>query len=1165
MGDRLAKYKKKFEEVFNNEVKDVISWYGEVIGLSDSLENSSRMLLCEGMISKIILILRKSVRKYVRSARKGSEKIIRSRSLEMPIQMKSAAKFIAGIELLHSRLQDNEVDLEQPQRNVIADVKEKLVTFLSQAPLEFSQLLGNADLDAIDGLIHDEHYDERMRYIRSKLEELEIRHNSPASLGYKKFLQKFYAEDAKRCLDWFVLNDDTPECVVPVEDFESLYGSSWSDAAALGEDIENVYQPHHRISTDDFDELKSLILNEEEILKAVRSRSNLSAVGCDGICNGLWKIGGSVSATIIRLILNCMLETGLFPEVLKVNKTVMLFKKGDPNDAHSWRPITITPTIYRMLMCHISRSLQTLNSRHRFISHSQKGFMRIPAGAAEHATVVDEMIHDAARNQKSLYITTIDFSDAFGSVPHKLIKKNLCDIGFDACFTKSILNSYKDSYTRIFSNNRRSQSILFRKGVKQGCPLSPTLFNICIEPLLARLNACKEDGYHWLNSATTVQAYADDIIVFSDTEVGMRHLLSIVEHFCRYAGDMKINCKKCHSFTYISHNGSRSVLNDNFTIAGGPIENVSIQGNTTYLGLPIACKSAQRKRNVFRRIEDMTKDVIRITNSALRFAQAVDAIKRFVIPKIDYELMANTAPTNGLDRLDELIRGKLSKMIGAAGIPTAWFYTVKNDGGLYLQKLTDRQKVLTIRLYVSLMESDDRSIREMIKASDEAEIIFRNAAIDLTSPFLHLKVKDNGSLFSRLNRGTSNILARCVKALHDLNVGLLYKDNVFTLNDLLNENTFDVKTSNVVKRIMKILNDRYFSELCKHEMKGHSFVKLKNSPLSSFFMKPNALMADSVVRFAIKGRTNSLMTASLAAHRNPQLSNRCSLCEQIETLNHILNGCKRLRHKFTKRHDEVAKVLVKYLTEKKRVIVHCNQCVRGRCSEHITGDSASLRPDMWWWEGDQLKIAEFTIPYGMLSGEEGESTLTIRRREKIDKYETLVEDCRRQLNCNVSLFVFIVSSLGAIPDDTIYELKKVTNTSKDAFKLAGRMVAAALRESMLLYIDIKIKKSSSRRTSDNDIRTDNDIVTNDDEEDHNIVDNESNCTTFSNDSNEESADDESHSVNTLNDDEWLDLVNSDNGYDSLSSRSVTDSEEIDILGNPGTTPLWNHARGAVPA
>lgn len=127
---------------------------------------------------------------------------------------------------------------------------------------------------------------------------------------------------------------------------------------------------------------------------------------------------------------------------------------------------------------------------------------------------------------------------------------------------------------------------------------------------------------------------------------------------------MKVNCKKCHSFSYIYYNGSRQVLNDNFTIADGLIENVSIQGNTTYLGLPIAAKSSQRKHHVFRRIEEISKDVIRMTNSAHRFTQTVDAIKRFLIPMIDYELMANAAPTNSLNRLDVLIRGQLMKMLG---------------------------------------------------------------------------------------------------------------------------------------------------------------------------------------------------------------------------------------------------------------------------------------------------------------------------------------------------------------------------------------------------------------------------------------------------------------------------------------------------------------------
>lgn len=62
----------------------------------------------------------------------------------------------------------------------------------------------------------------------------------------------------------------------------------------------------------------------------------------------------------------------------------------------------ITQILYRMVMCHMNGSLQMLNSHHCFISESQKGFMLIPAGAAEHVTVVNEMIHDAARNNKSL-------------------------------------------------------------------------------------------------------------------------------------------------------------------------------------------------------------------------------------------------------------------------------------------------------------------------------------------------------------------------------------------------------------------------------------------------------------------------------------------------------------------------------------------------------------------------------------------------------------------------------------------------------------------------------------------------------------------------------------------------------------------------------------------
>lgn len=72
----------------------------------------------------------------------------------------------------------------------------------------------------------------------------------------------------------------------------------------------------------------------------------------------------------------------------------------------------------------------------------------------------------------------------------------------------------------------------------------------------------------------------------------------------------------------------------------------------------------------------------------------------------------------------------------------------------------------------------------MNKASDGAEIIYRDAIVDETSLFLKIKLIRNGSIDARRNYGTSNLLARCVKSSHDIGIGLSFKDDAFTLTDL---------------------------------------------------------------------------------------------------------------------------------------------------------------------------------------------------------------------------------------------------------------------------------------------------------------------------------------------------------------------------------------------
>ena len=72
-------------------------------------------------------------------------------------------------------------------------------------------------------------------------------------------------------------------------------------------------------------------------------------------------------------------------------------------------------------MCHITKVLQGFNSECNFINPVQKGFKAGLNGISEHISTINELIAESKRSNKSIVITTLDFTNAFGSIPHKAI------------------------------------------------------------------------------------------------------------------------------------------------------------------------------------------------------------------------------------------------------------------------------------------------------------------------------------------------------------------------------------------------------------------------------------------------------------------------------------------------------------------------------------------------------------------------------------------------------------------------------------------------------------------------------------------------------------------------------------------------------------------------
>jgi hypothetical protein len=88
--------------------------------------------------------------------------------------------------------------------------------------------------------------------------------------------------------------------------------------------------------------------------------------------------------------------------------------------------------------------------------------------------------------------------------------------------------------------------------VKQRSPLSPTLFNLCIDPLLRRLNIFKEKCGYTFDQYTkeehnAVQAYADRILLFSWSREDLEFELNLVSEFVEFT-KIELNSGKCNAF-----------------------------------------------------------------------------------------------------------------------------------------------------------------------------------------------------------------------------------------------------------------------------------------------------------------------------------------------------------------------------------------------------------------------------------------------------------------------------------------------------------------------------------------------------------------------------------------------------------------------------------------
>jgi hypothetical protein len=219
----------------------------------------------------------------------------------------------------------------------------------------------------------------------------------------------------------------------------------------------------------------------------------------------------------------------------------------------------------------------------------------------EGVLVLHETIHEIKRKKLDGVILKLDFEKAYDKVKWGFLKQVLRMKGFHPKWCLWIEQFVSRGSVGIKVNDDIGHYFQTKKGLRQGDPLSPTLFNIIADILAILIARAKEDGQigglipHLVEGGVSILQYADDTILFLEHDVTKAmHLKLILSLFEQLSG-LKINYHKSEVFCFGKALDEEQEYTNLFGCEAGSLP-------LRYLGIPIHYRKL--KNSEWKSIED---------------------------------------------------------------------------------------------------------------------------------------------------------------------------------------------------------------------------------------------------------------------------------------------------------------------------------------------------------------------------------------------------------------------------------------------------------------------------------------------------------------------------------------------------------------------------------